>query len=665
MPGLPFHFSGYPTFVLPLRIIVSILAAFLIPFGLCAQQAGGVSAAPSSNKVIPASPAKSGSSAIVLINNANKKALTSPAESATEATQALEVSIKTGDKTAEAYSYQTLGTLMYNSGNYASAIGYFNKAIPLFQTLKDNKGLTTSQKYLSLALENSNEYRQAAEVESKLMAKNTTNNADYYTSAKRKARMDYKSGRKKEAIAELERVVEKDDKIGTTEKLDLYKELGELYLESKDTIKALSWMFHAAAGSLNAESPGATAATPDYYNDLNNTLLASGHYEENLKQQTQLLELGQRRNNAVLQTSANLNLGSTYLAKKQYSDAIPYLDKGLALSRKTGNVQQQEKAIRELSTAYEKMGAFDKALETYKQYVGLVDSFKNLQIKDAVEKDALNRQFSLQADKIRLLELTQKDRDASLKRQNRTIWFLAVGLLLLGGLIYWLFTNIRQKQRANMLIRLQSLRAQMNPHFIFNSLNSVNNFIAKNDERSANKYLSDFSKLMRTVLKNSDENFIPLHTEIETLKIYLNLEHFRFGDKFDFTLEVSPEIDQEHIAIPPMLIQPYIENAIWHGLRYREEKGHLEVNFYTENEKLICKVKDNGIGRKKSAALKTDHQKTYQSTGIRNTKERIDILNKLHSTQLQIQITDLEEPGGACGTEVLITLPFLEEYEMA
>jgi LytS/YehU family sensor histidine kinase len=205
----------------------------------------------------------------------------------------------------------------------------------------------------------------------------------------------------------------------------------------------------------------------------------------------------------------------------------------------------------------------------------------------------------------------------------------------------------------------------MNPHFIFNSLNSVNNFIAKNDERSANKYLSDFSKLMRAVLKNSDMNFIPLETEISTLELYLGLEHFRFNDKFDFRLEVSDDIDKNRLMVPPMLVQPYIENAIWHGLRYKEDKGLLNVRFFLEKGQLVCTVHDNGIGRKKSAELKTEHQKGYQSTGIRNTKERIEILNRLHKTALDIKISDLEMNGEPTGTLVRITLPYVLTNENA
>ena len=200
-----------------------------------------------------------------------------------------------------------------------------------------------------------------------------------------------------------------------------------------------------------------------------------------------------------------------------------------------------------------------------------------------------------------------------------------------------------QKRKANLLLALRSLRSQMNPHFIFNSLNSVNNFIAQNDERKANKYLTDFSSLMRSVLENSKHDFVPVASEIEILKLYLKLEHFRFRDKFDYTIKIDDSINQSDVEIPPMLIQPYIENAIWHGLRYKEEKGHLELNISKEGDSINAVIIDNGIGRKKSVEMKTKHQKANTSTGLKNTENRLKIINEMYKTRFTILIEDLNK----------------------
>jgi len=194
----------------------------------------------------------------------------------------------------------------------------------------------------------------------------------------------------------------------------------------------------------------------------------------------------------------------------------------------------------------------------------------------------------------------------------------------------------------------------MNPHFIFNALNSVNHFIAEQDERTANKFLSEFSQLMRLVLENSQEDFIPLFKEQEILALYLKLEHYRFRDKFDYTIDTDESINAEAVEVPPMLIQPYIENAVWHGLRYKEEKGMLSLRFYQENDTLMVEITDNGIGRKRSAELKTANQKKHNSTGLKNIQERLAIINKVYKANYQVTISDLE-PGP--GTRVRIHLP--------
>lgn len=199
------------------------------------------------------------------------------------------------------------------------------------------------------------------------------------------------------------------------------------------------------------------------------------------------------------------------------------------------------------------------------------------------------------------------------------------------------------------------MRSQMNPHFIFNALNSVNSFIAVNDERNANRYLSEFSVLMRAVLENSDEDFIPLTKEIELLELYVKLEHNRFKDKFDYQIKIDETIDLDQFTIPPMLLQPYIENAIWHGLRYKEEKGNLEINIdKKDNETVKIRIIDDGIGRKKSQELKTKNQLKQKSKGMSNIKNRIAILNDMYKERISVNVTDVLENEEGTKVELLL-----------
>ena len=195
----------------------------------------------------------------------------------------------------------------------------------------------------------------------------------------------------------------------------------------------------------------------------------------------------------------------------------------------------------------------------------------------------------------------------------------------------------------------------MNPHFIFNALNSVNSFISKNDELNANKYLARFSRLIRSILENSDHDFIPLSNEIELLQSYLELENIRFADKFKYSFEVDKNINPDEFRIPPMLIQPYIENAVWHGLRYKEKDGFLKVEIKKEESQLKVEVIDNGIGRAKSQELKTENQKKNKSKGIMNTKKRLEILNKLYKQNIELNIEDINDKQE--GTKVTLLIP--------
>lgn len=240
--------------------------------------------------------------------------------------------------------------------------------------------------------------------------------------------------------------------------------------------------------------------------------------------------------------------------------------------------------------------------------------------------------------------------------RNQQILTGLLSVILVASLVffYFLFKNIQAKRKANQKLLLRSLRTQMNPHFIFNALNSVNNFIAKNDEKAANKFLTDFSRLMRRVLDHSKKDFISFEEEIELNELYLRLEHFRFRDKFNYSFKNDMVENGHDLTVPPMLIQPFIENAVWHGLRYKEGKGQLDVQISSENGKHIVSIQDNGIGRAKSKALKTANQKTYKSTGLENIERRVALINKLYKKNYAIEVSDLDPEAEDKGTLVKI-----------
>jgi two-component sensor histidine kinase len=253
-------------------------------------------------------------------------------------------------------------------------------------------------------------------------------------------------------------------------------------------------------------------------------------------------------------------------------------------------------------------------------------------------------------------------------------WFIALELFVSGILVFFLFrwqiNRIRSKakelqRRLKMekeLVELEqkTLRLQMNPHFIFNALNSIQSQIGTGKEQEARYYLAKFSRLMRQILDNSRNTTISLEEEIRTLENYLLIEQFCNGNRFDYAIETHPSLETDFIRLPPMLLQPFVENAIKHGFRFNdpEKRGSILITFREHGNMLECSVTDNGIGRKQSAELNKNSKETYhQSTALLVTQERLNLMNGDQS-EATLEILDLtDEKGHTTGTKVVIRLP--------
>ncbi len=258
----------------------------------------------------------------------------------------------------------------------------------------------------------------------------------------------------------------------------------------------------------------------------------------------------------------------------------------------------------------------------------------------------------------------------------QTWWFRTLMLITLIALIIMAFryrlNNLLRQNRLEaekqMLktrmetematLEMKALRAQMNPHFIFNCLNSINRFIIVNDNDTASEYLTRFSRLIRMVLDNSRSEKISLDREIETLRLYIGMEKLRFVDKFDFEIHIDEQLDLAHTMIQPMMVQPYVENAIWHGLMPLQDGGKLLIRFTRLADQLLVSVEDNGIGRKRSQAMKTMQRIPQRSHGMKVTAERLSLLNSRAGTRAEIIVTDLtDEYNDPSGTRVDLILP--------
>ena len=381
------------------------------------------------------------------------------------------------------------------------------------------------------------------------------------------------------------------------------------------------------------------------------------------------------------------NLGLTVLLKDiaemlrrsgRFREATDYASRSLMVARQSKMKPEEASALEALSAVFEARGDFKRSLQYHREFFALKDSLLNadksrqlseLQVK--YETEQKENELLAQSKAIAVLEVqTAAD--------SRTKIILALGSLFLAGMLVLLYSRFQLKKqseqaltRKNQEIALKNreieeinkeleqrmLRAQMDPHFIFNCLNSIQHFITVNDKVSALKYLSKFSKLVRQVLENSVNTIVPLADELRLLELYIELETLRFDHKFEHAIEVDPALDLHNTEVPFLLIQPYVENAIQHGLRHRPSGGKLFISVSKSGGSIRCTVEDNGIGRKQASRINGTNRSAHPSRGMSLAEQRLALLNKKQSRKTLVNIQDLYDRMQSSGTKVTITIP--------
>jgi len=415
--------------------------------------------------------------------------------------------------------------------------------------------------------------------------------------------------------------------------------------------------------SLNAVRAGRAVAPQEQQSlqsakeEIVDVLREQKRYDDEIDLRKQSIEYNLQSNNLAEVTQDKVEIGKTLSTQGENSAAIQELEEAVRIADTINNPKAKTNAYLALAQVYEKNGQSRQALRAYRQYSEAVkhrDEENEVHLTEKSELIKKQQDIEELTSSVALGKREATIEQATVAQQRLIIYGLLLVICIIAVTSYFIYKNARASKIANQLLALKSLRSQMNPHFIFNALNSVNQFIAQQDERTANKFLSEFSQLMRLVLENSQQDFIPLQKEQEILSLYLKLEHYRFRDKFDYEIKVDPDVNADSIEVPPMLIQPYIENAVWHGLRYKEMKGNLLLHIQKVNGDIVAEITDDGIGRKKSAALKTEHQKKHNSTGLKNIAERLAIINKVYRSNYRVLV---EDATADAGTRVRVYLP--------
>ncbi len=516
----------------------------------------------------------------------------------------------------------SIGIVFSEQSNYAKALQYYLKSVTIYEKLKDEEKCAKLYNNIGIVYQSLSSYFKALA---------------YFVKAQK---IQEKLG---------------DSNVGIT-----YTNIANGYLKQNNSAKAYEYYTKAKSALDQHPNPRALG---EWYNNV-------GLYFKAVKQPEKAIE---HWNNAI-QTFESIEdkfgvgdtyllLGQLYFEQNKAQQAIVFAEKALASAKALKVLEQQVIAEKLLSDIYAQLNNSAQALLHFKAYSTAKDSLTNEEnIRRTVEEEMafdFEKREAIHQKEIEKRDLLLQEES---KRNVMQLIFAAVFGLLLFGIAFLIYNRIQLKKNLTLQKELaeyeqKALHLQMNPHFVFNCLGSISSFIVQNGTDSAIKYLSKFSKLMRLTLEYSKESLIPIDKEIESLQNYLELEQLRFNNKFTFSIFKNEAIEDD-MAIPPLLLQPFVENAIIHGVIPKKEIGSIAVRFALQNDSLLCTVEDNGIGFNESKAQKQHSVVAHKSMALDITRKRLEMIESTTKQKTEFSIEEIKNTNGeVIGTKVTLHLP--------
>lgn len=377
------------------------------------------------------------------------------------------------------------------------------------------------------------------------------------------------------------------------------------------------------------------------------------NHEEALAYHLEALEIRENLPQKIELLSSLRNVGSTYTSLDNYSEARRYLLQALSLAQTLQAKPHLRDVYEMLASLSEKVQNYPEALEYHKLFAATKDSILNEESTKQINELQAKYETAVKNEEIATLPKENELNEMEAEHSATLNWILGGGLILLSiisGLVVFI---LRQRFRNQQMVALKNeelktaafkqqlselemkaLRAQMNPHFMFNCMNSINRMILSSDNENASLYLTKFSKLIRLMLQNSERQSVPLEDELSMLETYIQLENMRFNGKISYHISIDDFIDQRNTLVPSMVQQPFIENAVWHGLMHKEGEGLINITIRENGNLLLCVIEDNGIGREKALGLQEKTLMEHKSMGLQITEERLRLLNRKELRQL-------------------------------
>ena len=561
-----------------------------------------------------------------LLNLANIVIYNNPDSSMKYTDEAMQISQKIKWQKGIALSFRQKGYVYYISSDNLQAMDYYLKALKAGEAMNNN-------------FFNATIYNNIANIYADL--KNYKKALDYYS----------------KYLSIAEEIKSK------TDEMNGFINIGDIYTEMNNLPVGLDY-FNKALSLAN--ETGNKRISAAILNNLGEIFIKQGNYAMAFTDFQKSLSLAEETGNMNAKATALNGLGEIYLNQKNYKQAEDYSKRSLQLSKELGDISWQANALTTLSKTYEKQNDFAKALDNYKQAVILKDSTLNDEKKQDIihlemqySFDKKEAEVKAANDKKQALAAAEINKQKVLRNASLGIGTILVLVAIAGIILYKRRKDTLEKKKEaefNTQVaytELKALRAQMNPHFIYNSLNSINDYIDKHDTEMATLYTTKFAKLMRMILENSEQKEVPLSDDLKALELYMQLESMRMQNKFSYEIKVDEDIDRENTLIPPLILQPFVENSIWHGISKKQGAGKILIHIQKDGNMINCIVEDNGIGMKESAGVKTEKEMlSKKSFGMKITKSRIDIINKMKKSNAAITMSNLEE-----GTKIEIKLP--------
>lgn len=438
--------------------------------------------------------------------------------------------------------------------------------------------------------------------------------------------------------------------------------IGNIYIEMNQLSTGLSYYTRALT---IANETGNIQISAIIYNNLAEAFLKQKDYSLAHNNYLKSLKLAEESMNMSAKVNALNGLGKIYLHLHQYTKAELYSKLSLRFAKQLNNLSSQADGYETLYNIYRKTKQFKNALWAYTNEKTLRDSVINDNKTAEITRLEMQYQFNKKEDSLKIADYRKQALAADIIKQDKIVknMILAGSLIVLfsatGVFVFYIRKRdaVEKKHESELKTQamdteMKALRAQMNPHFIFNSLNSIKNYIDKNDTAKASLYTSKFAKLMRTILENSERKEIPIAQDLKALELYMQLEALRMHNKFIYEIKVDDAIDQENTLIPPLILQPFVENSIWHGISQKECDGRIWISIRKEGDMINCIVEDNGVGIPEPDRSELSAHEDKKSLGMKITKSRIDVINRMKKTNATVTFSNLDE-----GTKIEVRLP--------